>query len=119
MTGTVRKGQAGQASVELAGSLWLVLLAALTAWQLALAGWTAVGAANAARTAARAYSRTGDSASAVTDGHQSLSGYALDTGSEVGLNAGTATVRARIPLLLPGFASPLHVTATADMPYTG
>src|SRR3989442_3890291 len=44
----------GQASVELVGTLPLVLLAALVAWQLALAGQTLWLCANAARVAARA-----------------------------------------------------------------
>jgi hypothetical protein len=44
----------GQASVELIGALPLVLLAALVAWQLALAGHALWLCAQAARVAARA-----------------------------------------------------------------
>ena len=58
-----RAGEEGQVAIEFLGTIFLVLLAGLLAWQLALAGWSAVGAANAARTAARAYSRTGDAGS--------------------------------------------------------
>ena len=112
-------GCAGQASVEFAASIWLVILAALAAWQLALAGWSAVGAANAARTAARAYSRTGNQGSAASDGHQSLSGDGLDTGSTISFAGGTAKVVVRIPIVIPGIPSPVRITDTADMPSTG
>lgn len=114
--------EAGQATVELGASLWLVILAALAAWQLALAGWAAVGAANAARTAARAYSRTGDSVSARADGHQSLQGEGLDSKSSITIAGETTHVTVRIPLLFPGFAwpvRPMQFTAKADMPSTG
>ena len=49
-----RESQRGQASVELLGVLPAVLLAALAAWQIVLAGHTAWLAGNAARVAARA-----------------------------------------------------------------
>ena len=48
------ESQRGQASVELLGVLPAVLLAALAAWQIVLAGHTAWLAGNAARVAARA-----------------------------------------------------------------
>ncbi len=112
--------QQGQVAVEFLGTIFLVLLAAMVAWQLALVGWSAVGAANAARTAARAYSRTGDNASAQSDGEQSLQGDGLGAGSNVTVNGGKATVTVTIPLLIPGLASPFALPATtAYMPHTG
>jgi Flp pilus assembly protein TadG len=113
------RSQSGQATVEFAGAIWMVLLAGLAAWQLALAGWSAVGAANAARTAARAYSRVGDEVQAAKDAHQSLQGDGLAAGSNVTISGGTATVVVKIPLVFPGIASPIPITETADMPYTG
>lgn len=120
MTGVRVRSQGGQATVEFAGSIGMVLLAALVAWQLALAGWSAVGAANAARTAAREYSRTADWAQSRLDGEHSLQGDGLGAGASVTRNGQTATVIVKIPLVFPGIASPLPpITETADMPPTG
>lgn len=113
------RSQTGQATIEFAGTIGMVLVAALAAWQLALAGWSAVGAANAARTAARAYSRTSDDSAAVADGKQSLRGDGLGPGSSVRINGQTATVIVKIPIVFPGIASPIPITETADMPSTG
>jgi hypothetical protein len=97
-----------------------VLLAALLAWQLALTGWSAVGAANAARTAARAYSRTGDAGSARADAQKSLDGDGLGAGSSVNVTDGKASVVVKVPLVFPGLASPVTLPpATASMPHTG
>lgn len=119
MIGVQVRSSAGQATIEFAGSMWLLLLAAVAAWQLALAGWSAVGAANAARTTARAYSRTSDHGSAVTDGHNSLQNDGLDSASSVDVVNGTATVVVRVPLVFPGIPSPIPITETADLPPTG
>ncbi len=113
------RSSAGQATVEFAGAIWLVIFAALAAWQLALAGWSAVGAANAARTTARAYSRVADQASAVNDGQQSLQGDGLAAGSSISLANGTATVIVKIPIVFPGISSPIPIKETAAMPSTG
>ena len=51
----------GQASTELLGMLWWMLLCALAVWQLLLAAWAVDQAANAARTASRVEARGGDS----------------------------------------------------------
>lgn len=114
------RAQDGQVAIEFLGTIFLVLIAALVAWELALGGWAAVGAANAARTAARAYSRTGDVSSAEADGRDSLSGDGLGTGASVVVSGGKATVTVDVPLVVPGFASPLQLpAATAVIPYTG
>ena len=111
----------GQVAVEFLGTIFLVLLAALIAWQLALAGWSAVGAANAARTAARAYSRTGDAGAAQKDGQDSLDGDGLGAGSRVTVTDGKASGVVKVPLVIPGvLASPVTLhAATASMPHTG
>jgi hypothetical protein len=111
------RGQSGQATIEFGGMLVWLLLAGLFAWQLALVGWTAVSANNAARTASRMASRGGDGSKA---GHDSLSGKGLQKGASVSMQGDLATVHVRIPIVFPGL-QPLNlaITETADMPYTG
>jgi hypothetical protein len=116
------RSEHGQVAIEMLGTTWLLLLAGLVAWQLALAGWSAVGAANAARTAARAYSRTGDAASAEGLGKQSLQDAFLGTGSSVHVSGGSdahAAVEVSVPIIVPGLASPITIPASADIPRTG
>ena len=116
------RSERGQVAIEMLGTTGLLVLAALVAWQLALAGWSAVGAANAARTAARAYSRTGDAASAKALGEQSLQNDFLGSGSRVqvyGTTDARADVVVSVPILVPGVHSPITIPASADMPRTG
>jgi Flp pilus assembly protein TadG len=114
------RSQHGQVAIEFLGTVFLVLIAAMVAWELALVGWSAVGAANAARTAARAFSRTGDTASAEADGRAALQDDWLGAGSSVTVNGGKATVVVSVPLVIPGLTSPLRLpAATASMPHTG
>jgi hypothetical protein len=122
------RSERGQVAIEMLGTTGMLLLAALVAWQLALAGWSAVGAANAARTAARAYSRTGDEASAEALGKRSLQDDFLGAGSSVqihqlqdpdGNSYGRADVVVDIPIIVPGLNSPIPVSASASMPTTG
>lgn len=122
-----RRFERGQVAIEMVGTMWLILLAGLVAWELALVGWSAVGAANAARTAARAYSRTADAASATTLGHTALQNDYLDSSSTVavsdksvdGLSSAYAHVVVRVPMIVPGWDSPITIPASADIPKTG
>ena len=117
-----RAPSAGRSRSRSSGPPACLLLAALVAWQLALAGWSAVGAANAARTAARSYSRTGDAASAQADGQQALKDDFLGSGSSVHVSGTTdarADVVVSIPIIVPGITSPIRIPASADMPKTG
>jgi hypothetical protein len=78
-----------------------------------------VSADNAARTAARLYSRTGDTAEAQKDGTQSLSGV-LKTGSSVTVDTtGKATAKIDIPVVFPGLTSGVVLTRTAVLPQKG
>lgn len=122
------RSEHGQVAIEMLGTTGLLLLAALVAWQLALAGWSAVGAANAARTAARSYSRTGDVASAEADGRHALQDDFLSHGSSVqvtektdasGISDARADVSVSVPIIVPGIDSPITIPASADMPKTG
>jgi uncharacterized protein (UPF0333 family) len=114
-------GQRGQASIEFVGTIWLVVLAGLIAWQLALVGWTAVAASNAARTAARAYSKSGDAADAEADGAQSLSGDGFTSSvSSVTIDGETARVHIVVPILVPDvFKTGIPLNQSATMPNTG
>jgi Flp pilus assembly protein TadG len=105
--------QRGQASVEFAGVLVWLLLAALFVWQLLLATWAFNQASNAARTASRA---DGLGGSAVRAGRDALS-PGLRRHARVDMAGEKATVKVRIPIVVPGLDSPkLLATRTAELP---
>jgi pilus assembly protein CpaE len=112
----IARGEAGQASVELVAAVPFVLLCAVVAWQLALAGQTAWLCANAARVAARADAVGRDARAAARS--------ALPRGLRRGLTVsrpggGVVRVRVRIPLLVRTWTSPLAVSASAGLPKGG
>jgi Flp pilus assembly protein TadG len=118
------RSQSGQASIELGGMLLWLLIAGLFAWQVALVGWTAVSATNAARTASRLISRGTGQSEAEQGGQKSLSSALLQNGAAVDVDptTDTAKVTVPIPIVLPGltpFKRHFAITATARMPYTG
>ena len=107
------RSELGQASVELVGTLPLVLLAGLVAWQLALAGHTLWLCAHAARAAARAEAVGRDPRTAA----RSVLPSALERGLKVDSAAGGAVrIQVRMPLLVPSWSSPLRVAASAGLP---
>ena len=107
------RSELGQASVELVGTLPLVLLAGLVAWQLALAGHTLWLCAHAARAAARAEAVGRDARAAA----RSVLPSALERGLKVDSGAGGAVrIQVRMPLLLPSWLSPIRVAASAGLP---
>ncbi len=111
------RSQSGQATVELGALVGLVLLVGLIAWQLALIGWTAVSAQNAARTAARMQSRGGDGAAA---GRHALAAKGLSHDADVQVTGDQATVVVPVPIVVPALhAFGFHLTETATMPHTG
>ena len=102
------KSERGQASVELIGVLPLVLLAALVAWQLALAGQALWLTAHAARVAARAEAVGRDPRAAA----RSALPRRLEGGLKVRRRAsGGVEVTLRVPLLL-GQALPVSASAS-------
>jgi Flp pilus assembly protein TadG len=117
MHGRVRC-ESGQATVEFAAMTFWLLVAAVFALQAGLVAWSFVSATNAARTAARLYSRTGDTQQASDDARKSLSGI-LSTGAQVDFNGDTAEVRVKIPLFFPLVHSGLGAKGDAEMPHTG
>ena len=104
--------ESGQASVELVAVLPFVMLAALAAWQIALAGHTLWLTAGAARAAARA-DTVGSSA-------QRAARSALPDSMERGLSverlrAGGVRVTVRMPVLLHRWRSPVEMTAVSSL----
>ncbi len=104
-------GARGQATVELVAVLPLVLLAALVAWQLVLAGQTAWLAAHAARVAARAEAVGRDP----EDAARSALPGAFEPGLEVGRrDGGGVRVSVRVPLL-QRWRGPVAVSASSSL----
>jgi hypothetical protein len=103
----------GQASTELVGMLWWMLLCALIVWQLLLAAWSVDQAANAARTASRVEARGGDAEKAA---RYAVSGGLRD-GLRVKMTGEKAEVSVRIPIVVPGFGDDrLRATRSATLP---
>jgi Flp pilus assembly protein TadG len=90
--------QRGQASIEFAGVLFWLVLTAFVVWELLLVAWAFNQASNAARTASRVDGRGGD---AVRAGRAALS-PALRDGARIRMAGEKATVRVRIPIVVPG-----------------
>jgi hypothetical protein len=104
--------ESGQASVEAVAAVPFVLLAALIAWQLVLAGHTLWLCANAARAAARAELVGKSPARAARSALPS----SLERGLEVERgDEGRVRVAIRVPILLPAWSSPVRVAATASL----
>ena len=97
----LHRDQRGQASVEFAGVLVWLLLAALFIWQLLLVTWSFNQASNAARTASRVDGRGGSGEKA---GKEALSPGLRDH-AKVELAGEKATVKVRIPIVVPGLDS--------------
>ena len=113
-----RGREAGQASAELVGMLWWLLLAALVVWQLLLAGWAAVSASNAARTGSRVESRGAERREAEEAAVSALSSP-LRRHAEARASGETMRVRVRVPVIVPGFSvGDLTVTKSATFPRT-
>jgi Flp pilus assembly protein TadG len=112
------RSQSGQATIEFTAMLVWLAIAALFAWQIGLAAWAYVSATNAARTAARVYSRTGDQQAAEDVAKQSVSGV-LASNPDVHFQGEKAVVHVSIPILIPRLPSGLQAEGDAEMPNTG
>lgn len=109
----LRHEERGQASFEFLGMLPYLLLATLMGWQLLLGAWAYTQASNAARTASRVEGRGGDPGKAARN---AVSGP-LRRGLKVKMDGDRATVRVRIPIVLPGLGSErLRATRSAELP---
>lgn len=108
--GTTRGGETGQASISLIAVAPGLIVAALAAIQLALAGHAALSAANAARAAARA-SYTGADPTAAA---RAALPDALVDGTRVRALEGRMEVRVEAPRALPLLPT-ISVGAAADL----
>jgi len=109
---TAQASESGQASVELVAVVPFVILAALAAWQIALAGHTLWLTAGAARAAARA--------DTVGASPERAARSALPDSMERALSvervrAGGVRVQVRMPLLLRRWRSPVEMTAVSSL----
>ena len=101
------RDERAQATVEMVAVLPALVLACVIAWELVLAGHTAWLAAHGARAAARAVAVGRDGRAAA----QSVARRA----SVSSLGGGRVRVSVPVPLLLPGWGSPVRVSATAGL----
>jgi hypothetical protein len=92
------RDESGQASVEFAGSVFLMVLLALAVWQGLLVMWTFNQASNAARTAARVDTRGGDTKKAARNALPEVMRKKL----RVEINGEQVAVGVRIPIFIPG-----------------
>lgn len=112
MSGRLR-AESGQASVELVGMLWWILLAGLAVWQLLLVTWTFTQASNAARTASRVEARGGDAVKAASNALQPILRHKLI----VRVDHEAAVVKVRIPIFAPGLSlDGVRATGKAVLP---
>ena len=89
----------GQASAELMGMMVWLLLVTLIVWQVCLAAWTYTQVSNAARTASRVEGRGGDAEKAARN---ALAGPLRKGIEKIEIKGDRATVRVRVPIVLPG-----------------
>jgi hypothetical protein len=101
----------GQASVETVAVVPALLLAALVAWQLVLAGQSLWLCANAARAAARADLVGRDPERAA----RSALPRELRRDLRVARRDGAIRVELRLPLLVHAWRSPIRVAASASL----
>jgi hypothetical protein len=105
----------GQASAELMGMLFWLLLVTLIVWQICLAAWTYTQASNAARTASRVEGRGGDGEKAA---RSALAGPLQKGIEKITIDREKATVIVRVPIVLPGVITAKGLTAKkfAELP---
>ena len=108
------RDERGQASAELMGMVFWLILATLFVWQLMLAAWTVTQTANAARTASRVAARSdGDPEKAARN---ALSSPLRGGFHDFRQDGEKATVHVRIPIIVPGVTAGLSVTRSATLP---
>lgn len=101
------RSERGQATVEMVALVPALVVACAIAWELVLAGHTAWMAAHAARAGARAAAVGGDARAAARS---------VASGSSVSvLDGRRVRVRVPVPLVFPGWGSPVRVSATAGL----
>jgi hypothetical protein len=109
--------ESGQASAELMGMMWWLMLVTLIVWQVCLAAWTYTQVSNAARTASRVEARGGDAKKAARNAlagplQKGIQKITIDPNGEL------VTVRVNMPILIPGLIDSNNVPAerSAELP---
>ncbi|MFD7509226.1 TadE/TadG family type IV pilus assembly protein [Streptomyces sp. NPDC059853] len=113
------RGDRGVTAVEFAGWLPLLLIVALAALQLGIAGYTALQAGSAARAAARTASQDEIADLYQTSGRAAMSGWlAANTRFELSACGDEATVTAHVtvPSVLPFLHNLGEASKTVTMP---
>jgi hypothetical protein len=112
------RDERGQASAELMGMVWWLLLAALFVWQLMLGAWTVTQTSNAARTASRVEARGGDAEKAARNAVSGPLRRGFDE-DRFDVDGERATVVVRIPIIVPGVtADGFEAERTVTLPGT-
>jgi hypothetical protein len=110
-----RGDQRGSVSLETIGMLPYLLMAALFAWQVLVAGYIAVNTENAARNGSRVESRGGNGTAAAIE---SLAPFVRDNATAT-TDGESTTVTVEIPIVLPQITSEnFAITRTATLPST-
>jgi hypothetical protein len=109
------RDETGQASAELMGMIWWLILVTVIVWQICLATWTYTQASNAARTGSRVEARGGDGEKAAKN---ALSKPLQKTIKTINVDGEKAVVRVKMPLLIPGLldSDQLIATGKAELP---
>jgi hypothetical protein len=107
--------ESGQASAEVMGMIFWLLLVTLIVWQVCLAAWTYTQASNAARTGSRVEGRGGETKKAVKNALPTPLRRSIE---KIDVDGEKVTVKVRMPLLVPGLIDSDQVTATrfAELP---
>lgn len=107
--------ESGQASAELMGMVWWLMLVTLIVWQVCLAAWTYTQVSNSARTASRVEGRGGDAEKAARN---ALSSPLQRNLKRVKIEGDKATVTVKMPILIPGLLTTdqLTVRRSAELP---
>ena len=109
------RDESGQASAELMGMIWWLVLVTVIVWQICLVAWTYTQVSNAARTASRVEGRGGDGEKAAKN---ALSKPLQKTIQKIDVNGEKAVVKVKMPLLIPGLldSDQLLATGKAELP---
>ena len=92
------RDESGQASIEFAGSVLMVVLIALAIWQVLIVTWTFNQTSNAARTAARVETRGGDTKKAARNALPKV----LRKDAQVHIEGEKVSVSVPIRIFVPG-----------------
>ena len=105
------RDESGQASAELMGMIWWLVLVTVIVWQICLVAWTYTQVSNAARTASRVEGRGGDGEKAAKNALSKPLQKTDVTGEK-------AVVKVKMPLLIPGLldSDQLLATGRSELP---